>query len=155
MKLQDDTQIKFIWHQQTQESRTALLGSNLLRLPRSLTSPGELSDFRQSGSLALRVIRGSSLPAVPFPADVNKNPTALLPEAHGLLASPYVLNPNPGFPFQILCPGLGPHPASGPGSVFTQLSLLRFSRPNFLFRFCSPRKQKVGCLFPLSRGAYN
>lgn len=48
MKLQDDTRIKFIWHQQTQESRTALLGSNLLRLPRSLTSTGELSDFRQS-----------------------------------------------------------------------------------------------------------
>lgn len=98
---------------------------------------------------------GNSLPAVPLPADVNKNPAALLPEAHWLLASPYVLNPNPGFPFQILCPGLGPHPASGPGSVFTQLSLLRFSRPNFLFRFRSPGKQTVGCLLPLSRGAYN
>lgn len=50
MKLQDGTRIKFIWRQQTQESRTALLGSTLLRLARSLTSPGELLDFQQSGS---------------------------------------------------------------------------------------------------------
>lgn len=62
---------------------------------------------------ALRVTRGNSLPAVPLPTDVNKNPAALLTEAHGLLASPDVLNPNPGLPVQILCPGLGPPPSLG------------------------------------------
>lgn len=62
---------------------------------------------------ALRVTGGNSVSAVPRPADVDKNPTALLPEAHGLLASPDVLIPNPGFPFQILCPGLGPPPSLG------------------------------------------
>lgn len=70
-----------------------------------------MSGSRAAG--ALRGTRGDPLPAVPRPADVNKNPTALLPEAHGLLASPDVLNPNPGLPAQNLCARLGPPPSLG------------------------------------------
>ena len=60
---------------------------------------------------ALGMRKANSLLAVPFPADVNKHPMALLPEVHGLLASPHVSNPNTRFPFQILCPGFGLPPS--------------------------------------------